>query len=668
MVLKFRLLGPLQVCAGGRQVDPGQPRVQLALGALLVDAGRVVSHDTLIDRVWGLTPPKRARDDLYTHVARSRAVLARATEHSGAPAAILRRSGGYVLDVSPESVDVHRFRRLVDRSRAPDCAAGERVAVLREALALWGGEPLAGLRGEWVARMRDGWQQQRLAAAIAWAQAELLAGDPAVVIEPLREMLQQHPLVEPMTEVLMRALHAVGQTANALDHFALTRDRLVETLGVEPGTELRETHQAILRGELPEPTRRTEARSVRPALLPVDVPGFAGRTDELAWLDKLAAGTQGSRNAIAAVSGMAGVGKTGLVVHWAHRMKARFPAGQLYVNLRGFDPSDPPMRADQAVRLFLDVLEVPTERIPADPAAQAVLYRSLVGGRSLLIVLDNARDAEQVRPLLPGTPGCVVVVTSRNQLAGLVAVEGAVPLVLDVIPAPEARQMLINRLDSARTSTEPHAVGEIAARCAGLPLALAVAAARARIHPTFRLVELASELQDDKNSLDAFSGDDAASDLRRVFSSSYQALGAAARRLFRLLGLHPGPDVAAPAAASLAGLPVGEVRSLLAEVARAHLIREPEPGRYALHDLVRSYASELVVKVEPEHRRRAAIGRMKEHYLHSTHAAVRVLYPMANPISLDPPSANVTPEAHLDADDALAWLMRERKVLMAAVK
>ncbi|WP_432974272.1 BTAD domain-containing putative transcriptional regulator [Dactylosporangium sp. CA-233914] len=670
-MLEFRLLGPFEVWAAGRRVEAGQPHVRLVLAALLVDSGRMVSHDALIDRVWGPTPPKRARDGLYAHIARARRVLIQVAEHGDDPAPIVRRPGGYVLDVDPDRIDVHRYRRLVDRSRAPDHADGERAKLLRDALALWGGEPLAGLKGEWIARMRDGWQQQHLETVIAWAQAELQAGDPAVMIEPLTEMVQQHPLVEPLTAVLMRALHAAGRTASALECYARAHDRLIEAVGVEPGPQLREVHRAILQGAPSgRPARIVPPRGGAPALLPLDLPGFAGRAEQLARLGRLAAaaGAQATAVVIAVVSGAAGVGKTTLAVHWGHRNRAQFPDGQLYVNLRGFDPSAAPMQPHQAVHLLLDALEVPAERIPAQPAAQTALYRSFVAGRRMLLVLDNARDADQVRPLLPGSPGCMVIVTSRNHLTGLAAVEGAVPLVLDAIPAPDARQLLVNRLGSARTAAEPRAVDEIIARCAGLPLALAIAAARASTHPTFRLSALASELQDTRGSLDAFSGEDAASDLRRVFSSSYRTLSDAAARLFRLLGQHPGPDIAAAAAASLAGVPAGEAQSLLSEVARAHLITEHLPGRYTFHDLLRSYAAELVHRVEPERERRAAIGRTLEHYVHAAHAAAMALYPQSDPIALDPPDVAVTPEEHLDADRALAWFAAERAVLVAAVE
>jgi len=316
-----------------------------------------------------------------------------------------------------------------------------------------------------------------------------------------------------------------------------------------------------------------------PRQLPGAIASFAGRTGELEELtaildrDMAAGGTV----VISAIDGTAGIGKTAVALHWAHRVADRFPDGQLYVNLRGFDPAGSPMEPAEAVRGFLDAFEVPTERIPINLEAQAALYRSLVSGRRLLVVLDNARDVGQVRPLLPGSPGCVVVITSRNHLTSLITVEGARPLTLDLLPIEEAAELLARRLGSGRLAAEQQAVEEIIALCAQLPLALSIVAARAAAHPGFPLAALAAELRDARGGLDGFTSGDLTTDLRAVFSWSYQRLGTPAARLFRLLALHPGPDIAIPAAASLAALPAYEVRNLLAELSRSHLLEEHIP-------------------------------------------------------------------------------------------
>jgi tetratricopeptide (TPR) repeat protein len=410
-----------------------------------------------------------------------------------------------------------------------------------------------------------------------------------------------------------------------------------------------------------------------PAQLPRDVFGFAGRVDHLARLDALltsAASGQPAAAVISAVSGMAGLGKTTLAVHWAHRVKHRFPDGQLYVNLRGFDPGGSVMAPAEAVRGFLDAFNVPAERIPLSLDAQAALYRSLLDGRRVLVVLDNARDAEQVRPLLPGTPTALVVVTSRNRLSSLVAVDGAHPLMLDLLTQAEARELLARRLGPDRLAAEPQAVEQIIACCARLPLALSIAAARAE-QSGFKLAALAAEL--DKASgrrLDVLDADDPVSQVRTVFSWSYTTLSPAAARLFRLLGLHPSPDISAAATASLAAVPPAATRQLLAELTRASLLTEHIPGRYTLHDLLRDYAADLTHTHDPADQRCAAVGRLLDHYLHTAHTAARLLYPARDPIplALAPPGPGVTPEQPADHGQAVAWLTAEHPVLLAAVR
>ena len=355
-------------------------------------------------------------------------------------------------------------------------------------------------------------------------------------------------------------------------------------------------------------------------------------------------------------------------MHWAHQVADRFGAGQLYVNLRGFDPTGSALDPAEAVRRFLDALDVAPRRIPAELDAQAALYRSLLAGRRMLIVLDNARDTAQVRPLLPGTPGCLVVITSRNQLTGLIATEGAQPIPLELLTSGEAHDLLAQRLGADRIAAEPAAVAEIITRCARLPLALALAAAQAMIRPDTPLRGLADELRDTQRRWHALAGDDPATQLRTVFSWSYHALAPDAARLFRLLGGHPGPDITGPAAASLTALPLPRVGSLLAELTRASLLTEHPPGRYAFHDLLRAYATELAHSVDPEPGRRAATHRGLDHYLHTANTANRLLSPARDPITLTPPQPGVVPEHLIDQQQALDWFTAQRPVLLAAVE
>jgi len=410
-------------------------------------------------------------------------------------------------------------------------------------------------------------------------------------------------------------------------------------------------------------------RPMIPAQLPPDVWAFTGRSAELARLNALLATPQRRSTAvvITAVSGTAGVGKTALAVHWAHQVADQFPHGQLYVNLRGFDPSGQ-MDPATAVRGFLDALGVPPQRIPTDPNAQVSLYRTLLADKKMLVVLDNARDPDQVGPLLPGAPGCLVLVTSRNRLSGLVATAGAHPIPLDLLTLDDARDLLARRVGIGRVAAEPDAVDEIIACCARLPLALAIVAANAATQPRLSLKAVAADLHDSHDRLGVLStGDTAGTDLRAVFSWSYHTLTPTAARLFRLLGLHPGPDITAPAATSLAALPINQAHTLLAELARANLITEPVLGRYTFHDLLRAYATGLAHTTDPEDERRAATHRILDHYLHTAYTADRLLQPARDPNTLTTPQPGATPEAPADHEQAMAWFTAEHAVLLAAV-
>ncbi|GIH02267.1 hypothetical protein Rhe02_03340 [Rhizocola hellebori] len=416
------------------------------------------------------------------------------------------------------------------------------------------------------------------------------------------------------------------------------------------------------------------AARVVPRQLPAAVPLFAGRAGEVAWLtgllrDQKNQPVAGAAVMISAIGGTAGVGKTALAVYWAHQVAEEFPDGQLFVNLRGFDPAGSVMDPAEAVRRFLDALQVPPQRIPQDLDAQAALYRSELAGRRMLIVLDNARDSVQVRPLLPGAATCLVLVTSRNQLSGLVAADGAHPITLDLFTRDETRQLLTRRLGPARVAAEPGAVEQIITACARLPLALAIVAARAANQSHLPLHALADGLHDNSSGgrLDTLSTDDPATDVRAVLSWSYEALTPAAARLFRLLGLHPGPDTSAAAAASLAAVPLPEARALLGELTRASLLVESVSGRYTFHDLLRAYAAEQAHRLDLDQQRHAATHRLLDHYLHTAHTAVRLLQPARDPITLTPPQLGVIPEHPTDYQQAVEWFTDERPVLLAAV-
>ena len=683
-MVDVQLLGPVELSAEGRAVEVGPPQRRTVMAALAVDVGRPVAVDAVIERVWGPHAPDGARGAVHAHVARIRRMCEQAAEAAQEPLLLVRRSGGYLLEARPDQVDVYRFRQLVDQARAAAPADPARAGLLREALDLWRGEPLSGLNGEWAARMREAWRRQHQDAAVGWARAELRHGDPAPVIGPLTGLLGEYPLAEPLAEALMRALHETGRSAEALDCYAAVRKRLAEELGTDTGPALRQLHQSILRGHRPTSPRRPEPSAVirhpepsavirqteLPAQLPMAVRGFTGRDGELARLAAILASAEGESAAvvISAVSGMAGVGKTALAVHWARRVESAFPDGQLYVNLRGFDPQGSVVPPTEAVRGFLDALGVRPERMPPGLEAQVGLYRSLLTGRRMMVVLDNARDEEQVRPLLPGSVGCMALVTSRNRLTGLAATEGAHLLAVDPLTPAGARDVLARRLGAGRVAAEPAAVADVVTWCAGLPLALAVVSARAAAQPRRPLGALADELREAGGRLDALDGGEESSQVRAVFSWSYSALSPAAARLFRLLALHPGPDLDRRAAAALSGAPPERVRALLAELTGGHLLVEHAPGRYAFHDLLRVYAGELVTAYDDEWERRSALRRMMDHYLHSARAADVLVTPQPNPVDAPAPKSGANPLEFEDYGRALAWFVAEHPVLLEIVR
>jgi tetratricopeptide (TPR) repeat protein/transcriptional regulator with XRE-family HTH domain len=406
-----------------------------------------------------------------------------------------------------------------------------------------------------------------------------------------------------------------------------------------------------------------------PRQLPTAVPYFTGRTRELELLDEML-GNRGCRRdgvVITVIGGTAGVGKTALALHWAHQLASMFPDGQLYANLRGFDPSGQPADPADVIRGFVGALQVHPERIPADLEGLAALFRSLLADRRMLVFLDNASDVAQVRPLLPASPECLVIVTSRRELAALAACEGARLLSLDVLTEAEANELLAVRLGTQRAEAEPGSVKELAHLCARLPLALSIAVARAAAQPALSLAALAAELTEIQGRLDALDIGDPAANVRTVFSLSYRYLSDAAARMFRLLGLHPGPDITDPAAASLAGVPLRQARADLRDLARASLIIESVPGRYGFHDLLRAYAAEQASPHENDASQREASHRMLDHYLHTAHRAHLVLYPGREVIVLPEPRRQVRPEVFVSKGHALSWLEAEYQVLLKTV-
>jgi DNA-binding SARP family transcriptional activator/tetratricopeptide (TPR) repeat protein len=663
-----RLLGSVDVIAGGvpRPVSGLRRRALLAVLALV--AGEVVSTDHLIDAVWNGRPPATALNTLQSHVSYLRGLL-------GGRETIVARTPGYLLDVGADGTDLQVAVQLIEEGRRATQPA-QKVARLRAALSLWRGPPLADLRGlNWLEGEAERLAAIRLDTVEAVMDARLTLGEHAELITELTELTRQHPYREQLHAQLMLALYRTGRQADALQAYQRLHRSLADDLGVDPGSTVRDVHAAILHQHPsldPPPAVRPELREEPdesvPRQLPADVFGFTGREAYLADLDAFLDRTdQTSAVKITAISGTAGVGKTAFAVHWAHRMADRFPDGHLFVNLRGFDPDTRIMDPAEAVRRFLVALGVRPDMIPAGLDAQAALYRTRLAGRRMLIVLDNAKDTAQVRPLLPGSPTCLVVVTSRHELSGLVA-EGAHPIGMELPPTWEARQLLTRRIGGERAATEPDAIDEMVVRCARLPLALTVVAARAATHSRLSLQTVAAELRDVGGRLAALTGDDPNSDVRAVFSWSYRALTPDAARLFRLLALHPGPDLSVPAASALAALPPARVRPLLEELARASLVVQHAAGRYSFHDLLRAYATDLTYQVDADEDRSTAVRQMLDHYLRSAFAADRLLYPARDPLTLGTEPLAAAPEHLDDEQQALAWFAAEHRVLMAAVQ
>lgn len=642
----------------------GAAKQRELLALLLLSPNRTVGRDRLIDELWEGRPPRAAKSTLQAYVYRLRKLLAR----TGATAVLHGRPGGYLLEVPASALDADRFEQSVAEGRRAwdDGRLADAAAAFRAGLGLWRGAAFADIDLLAVRDRARALEDQRLEATEQCLTAELSVGRHAVAVVELEALVEAHPLRERFWELLILALYRCGRQAEALEAYQRLHRLLDEELGLRPGQSAQDLQQQILAGDpaltAPPVTDGRPAEARVPRQLPAALSGFTGRSGHLAELDKLVhdSGETGLDRpgavVIIAITGTAGIGKTTLAVHWAHQIAERYTDGQLYVNLRGFDPGSRPMEPGEAVRGFLDALNVTPERTPSGLEAQTGLYRTLLADKRVLVVLDNARDAEQVRPLLPGGRDCLVVVTSRNRMSGLIALDGAHPVNLDLLTVDEARQFLEHRLGPDRVAAEPEAAAAIIASCARLPLALAVVAARAATHPHFPLRALADELRESNGDLDAFDDLEQHMDVRAAYSWSYTRLDPEAARLFRLLGLHPGPDISAAAAASLAGVSLERAQMLLSELTSAHLLAERRPGRYRQHDLLRAYAADLARRIDADADRRAAAHRVSDHYLRT---ATRLLPPRRPSTTLTSVLAGVCPRpladlGHVDAAEVRA--------------
>jgi DNA-binding SARP family transcriptional activator/Tfp pilus assembly protein PilF len=687
--MRFALLGPLTVTDdAGKSLEPGGPRQRVLLAALLLHANVLVPAEALAEMVWDGSARPAAVTTLRSYVKRLRLALG-----PDAAARVVTRNPGYLIRVDQPELDVAEFEALC-REAGTALRAGEWAgasAAATRASRLWRAAPLLDvpsdvLRDQFVPRL----ERLRLQVLDDGCEAGLRLGQHRELVPRLLDLVAQHPLRERFHAQLMLALTGSGRQAEALDAYRKARRALIDELGTEPGPELSELHQRILAGDIrlaaprpqsaessqadpaPAETAPAQTASATAVLVPRQLPAaaahFTGRGTELAALDALLGQVDGQRPGavvISAIGGAAGVGKTALALCWAHRVAPRFPDGQLYVNLRGYDP-DQPMPAADALAGFLRALGLPGQQVPADTQERAASYRSLLAGQRMLVLLDNASAVEQVRPLLPGSGECVVVVTSRDPLAGLVARDGAQRLDLGLLPLADA-VALLRALIGTRADAEPAAARELARQCALLPLALRVAAELAVSRPETSLAALTGELADLQARLDLLdAGVDPATQVRAVFSWSCSRLGPEAARTFRLAGLHPGPDIEPRAAAALTGATVQEARQELETLARAHLLSPAAAGRYTMHDLLRGYARELAGTADTAEDRHAALTRLFDYYLHTAAAAMDTLSPADRHRRprIDSPAVPVVSLA--DPVTAGDWLDRERACLVAA--
>lgn len=683
--LRFSVLGPLQVWRHETAVDLGPLQQRVVLAVLALQAGRPVGRQQMIDAVWGEAQPRNAVNLVQRHVSGLRRAL-EPDRPGRTPSGLLTwTEAGYLLTLPPGALDLDIFVRELAHARTARAAGQlqEAATALHTALELWRGPVCDGLSSPFLDAQADRLAESRVSALEDRIDLDLMIGGHGDLIAELRDLAAEHPLRERLRGLLMLALYRAGRQADALTAFRDARRQLHDELGVEPSAPLQQLHQQILTADPAlapaDPVQagtdvgaRTSQRRVVPAQLPHHIPDFTGREAELDRLDALLdQDGSGERNAvvITVITGTAGIGKSALALYWAHRVRDLFPDGQLYVNLRGFGPAGSAIEPAEAIHGFLEAFAVPSERMPLDVDDRAALYRSIVADLRVLVVLDNARDVDQVRSLLPGSPGCAVVVTSRNRLTSLVASDGARPVELDLLPDAEARRLVSSRLGEDRVASEPASVDEIIKACAGLPLALVVAASNAVMNSRLPLSALAGELRKTEGRLDVLGAGDQYTDVRAVFSWSYRALNPQTARLFRLLGVHAGPDIALPAAASLAGVPPAQARRELAALVHAHLVTEWAPGRFVMHDLLREYANELSMIHDSAADRRLAVQRILDHYLHTAYAADRLLHPRRDdPIALAPLPLLVSTQGLADHRDAVAWLATERQVLLAAFR
>ncbi|WP_306750795.1 AfsR/SARP family transcriptional regulator [Saccharothrix yanglingensis] len=652
---RITLLGQVSVNGGDGARPAGPPLQRALLAVLALRAGEVVRSDELPGLLWGGNPPRSAAGSLQTYVSALRGLLEPGRARGSAPGVLVTVRGGYRLDLPLDAVDAHLAEALA--RGAADLLAGQRpeeaVRALGAALACWTGEPLADLPGPFAREQRERLTERRLALLEDWADAALGLGRTRRVADVLRPAAVDHPTRRGLVARAVAALVACGARDEAVELHDDVVHVLAERFGLEPDAELlalRPGPGGASAGRPPAPV---------PAQLPHDVPVFTGRRREIDLVRAAARPSErGSR--LALMHGAGGSGKTGLAVRLGTAVADAFPDGVLFVNLRGFGPEKQPMTAVDALGVLLRALGVRHDEVPRHPEELEAAFRDATAGKRVLLVLDNAASADQVRPLLPGDDGCFTVVTSRRYLGGLVAVDGALAVHVGPLAEDEALDLLADIVGRERRDAEPDAARALVRACGGLPLTVRIAAERAATRPMQSLAELVEELAVVEERLDLLEVDDEASATRTVISWSYLALEPEIARVFRLLGGFPGTDFRAPAAAALAGVPRSAADHALRVLVDCNLLERLPGGRHQFHDLVRLYAAELFATEESADRRRAARRRLFDWYLHGAVAADRHILVGRVPLAeLTPPGPDVTPPSFDTLAEATGWCDEE---------
>ncbi|MEU1814722.1 BTAD domain-containing putative transcriptional regulator [Streptomyces roseifaciens] len=675
--LRFAVLGPLLAWRGREALDTGSPQQRAVLAALLLRGGHTATVGELVDGLWGSGPPATALNALRTYAFR----LRRSFGAEGA-GVLVSDSGGYAIRTGPAGpgpagsgpvveLDLDRARALAEeghraRRSGNPVRARELVA---EALAVWRGESLAGLPGPYAQTQRTRLEEWRLSLIETRLELDLEVGSHAEAVSELTALTAAHPLREPLRELLMLALYRNGRQAEALAVHADTRRLLAEELGVGPRPELSVLHHRILNADpaltaAAGPARKATAfpeGSIRPAQLPADTAHFTGRTAHVTEIRDLLAAGPGSSPAVPAVTGTGGVGKTTLAVHAAHSVRHRFPDGQLYADLQGTGPE--PAEPETVLGWFLRALGVSGAAVPEGADERSALFRSTLDGRRVLVLLDNARDAAQVRPLLPGTGGCAVLVTSRHRMTGLA---GARIVDLDVMGPGEGLALFTRIVGAERVEAERDAATDVVEACGFLPLAIRIAASRLAARRTWTVPLLARKLRDERRRLDELRTGDLA--VTATFELGYGQLEPGQARAFRLLGLADGPDISLAAAAAVLDLGPDATEELLESLVDTSLLESAAPGRYRYHDLVRLYARACAERDEqPPAGREAALSRLLDFYLATAARAYALARPGDRLVAHLAPTA-VPGLAFEDGGEAVGWLTTEAACILSCVR